>query len=130
VNLLGRPNSSLRPSRVAPPLTGPHPSVGEHGQPPPVHVHQIPCAGSTLALLRSFLTSVNTTAAVGRESKSPPTITACAREPNDFDHHRPPSDHRRVHRNLPDLTDHLIGALPPPVTPVAPVSTPIIVLVK
>jgi hypothetical protein len=50
VKLLGQPNLSLLPARIAPPLARPHPIDGECGQPPPVHLHQIPRTGSTLVL--------------------------------------------------------------------------------
>jgi hypothetical protein len=72
----------------------------------------------------------NTTAAVDQESKSPPTIPACVRGPSDSDHHKPPSDYRHVRRNLLDLTNLLAGALPQPVSPAAPFSTPVTIPVK
>jgi hypothetical protein len=54
VKLLGQPNSPLLPSSVAPPLAELRSSADNRGQCQPMHLHLIPCIGSTLNLPWSF----------------------------------------------------------------------------
>jgi hypothetical protein len=131
VKLLGQPIHPLLPSINMPPLAGLHLPACERGHSHPIQHHPIPCTrASPTSREAPQAVEFNSTIAVDRNSEPPPITTTCARGLSSFDHHCPRPDHRRDHRSLPDLTRHLAGALPPPVSLTAPLFASCTVPVK